>query len=289
MIETLLEAPMQKLETTAPAKLNLTLDITGHAPNGYHTLDMVMQTISLCDTVTLEQAGDIELICPDWLPKGPKNLAYRGAQTLRDYAGVQRGVVITLEKMIPAQAGMGGGSADAAAVLAGLNELWGLGLTVEELRSIGLQLGSDVPFAIGGGIARVRGVGEIVEPIQNGKPLWYLLAKPVGGVGTAEAYRRYDEQGAGLRPQTERFIGALAAGDIEGMARYGGNALEKAAVSLQQPVGDLIAQMKAAGTGYCAMTGSGAAVFAVFENEKDARAAEKRLGTVFWSAVARSC
>jgi 4-diphosphocytidyl-2-C-methyl-D-erythritol kinase len=279
---------MNELVLYAPAKLNLTLDITGIAPNGYHTLDMVMQTISLFDTITLSLSDHIELACPPWLPNGPKNLAFRAAEKLCEAAGVQKGALITLEKQIPAQAGMGGGSADAAAVLIGLNALWELGLTIEELRAIGLKLGSDVPFAIGGGTARVRGVGEAVEPIEGYRPLWYLLAKPEGGVGTAEAYKLYDEVGAVRRPQTERFIEALRAGDIEAMARYGGNALEKAAIELLPPVGDLIRVMKTTGAGYCAMTGSGAAVFAAFESEADARAAQKALGEVFWSAVARS-
>jgi 4-diphosphocytidyl-2-C-methyl-D-erythritol kinase len=285
---------VQKLIIQAPAKLNLTLDITGLAPNGYHTLDMVMQTVSLYDTVTLEPADELALVCPDWLPNGPKNLAFLAAQRLREATGIRMGALITLGKNIPAEAGLGGGSADAAAVLKGLNEFWRLRLTADRLRNIGLGLGSDVPFALVGGAARVRGTGEIIEPIEirsvtplQSPPLWFLLAKPVGGVGTAEAYRLFDRIGAGKRPQTERFIEAFAARDIEGMARYGGNALEKAAVELLPAVGEVLEKMRMAGTAYCAMTGSGSAVFGVFQTEAEAGNACERLKD-YWTAVVHS-
>lgn len=278
----------QRITLHAPAKLNLTLDITGLAPNGYHTLDMVMHTVSLCDMVTVEPMDEIQLVCPDWLPHGPKNLAWRAAELLRAHAGEARGARITLEKRIPAQAGMGGGSADAAAVLKGLNELWGLGLTVGELCAIGLALGSDVPFAVAGGTARVRGVGEEIEPIHGVKPLWFLLAKPDGGVGTAEAYRLYDEIGAAARPDNDRFAEALQCGDFGGMARFGGNALEKAAMELLPAIEELLAMVRRTGAPYAAMTGSGAAVFAVFETEGEAMRAKEKMGGKPWLAVAHS-
>jgi 4-diphosphocytidyl-2-C-methyl-D-erythritol kinase len=281
---------MQKLVIQAPAKLNLTIDITGLAPNGCHALDMVMQTISLCDSVTLGPSDELSLACPPWLPTGPKNLAFLAAQRLREYAGIYAGALITLEKNIPAEAGLGGGSADAAAVLKGLNGLWGLGLAADELRKIGIGLGSDVPFALAGGAARVKGTGEIIEPIEikGAKPLWFLLAKPAGGVRTAEAYKLFDRVGVDKRPQNERFIEALKEKDIEGMARHGGNALEKAAVQILPEIGELLKKMKAAGTGYCAVTGSGSAVFGVFENENEARNAQEILAGIPWTAVACS-
>ena len=283
----------QNLKLDAPAKLNLTLDVTGLAPNGYHTLDMVMHTVSLCDTVILEPSGS-ELtghVCPPGLPYGEKNLAFRAAVELCRHGNVDRWAIITLEKRIPTEAGLGGGSADAAAVLRGLNALWGLGLSADELRGIGLKLGSDVPFAIAGGTARVRGVGEMIEPIEQDEakhPLWFLLAKPAGGVNTAAAYRLYDAVGAGRRPDTGRFIEALKSRDVEGMARFGGNALEKAAVEMLPAVGELIIRMKRTGTSYAAMTGSGAAVFGVYDSERDAERAREKLGGDCWSAVARS-
>lgn len=279
---------MQKLTLSAPAKLNLALDVVGAAPDGYHALDMVMQAVSLCDTVTLEEAEEIGLDCPDWLPAGPGNLAWRAAERLRDFSGVRKGARITLEKRIPAQAGLGGGSADAAAVLKGLNTLWELGLNEGELLRVGLTLGADVPFALTGGTARVRGVGEEIEPITGVKPLWFVLAKPAGGVGTAEAYRMYDEEGAGARPAIGPFIGALQKGNAGGMALFGGNALERAAAGLLPAIGELLEKIRAAGTAYAAMTGSGSAVFGVFQTESEAIAAKEKLSDIPWTAIARS-
>ncbi len=279
---------MATITRLAPAKLNLTLDVTGFAPNGYHALDMVMHTVSLCDTVTVEDADDLTLHCPQWLPAGPGNLAWKAADRLRQAAGVERGASITLEKRIPAQAGMGGGSADAAAVLLALNDLWGLAWPVERLAEVGVTLGADVPFALWGGTARVTGIGERVEPLTPAQPLWFVLAKPEGGVDTAACYRRYDELGAERRPVNDRFVPALLAGDLIAMARWGGNALEPAAVALLPAVGELLARLAACGGAYTAMTGSGAAVFSAFASEEEARRALAALGPVPWSAVARS-
>jgi 4-diphosphocytidyl-2-C-methyl-D-erythritol kinase len=281
---------MRKLELKAPAKLNLTLDVTGPAPNGYHTLDMVMHSVSLFDTVTLELCDEVLLDGPSWLPSDERNIAFLAATRLRERAGTRAGARITLEKNIPVQAGLGGGSADAAAVLKGLNQLWGLGLRPEELREIGLGLGSDVPFMLSGGTARVRGLGETIEPIEiKGAKPWYLLAKPEGGVGTADAYKLYDSLGAGRRPDNDAFIAALQSGDVEGMAEYGGNALEKAAIRILPEIGELIKKLKETGAGHCAMTGSGSAAFGVFHAETDAIQAQGKLNKTYWTAVAHSC
>ncbi len=277
---------MRAVTVPAYAKLNLTLGITGLAPNGYHTLDMVMHTVSLSDTVTLTEADSISLDCPSWLPQGPSNLAWRAADALRASAGLDRGAVIRIEKRIPAEAGLGGGSADAAAVLKGLNELWGLGLSVEELCKIGLALGSDVPFAVTGGTARVRGVGDLLEPVSDTPRLWFALAKPEGGVGTAQAYRRFDAVGSDARPQAEPFIRAMQAGDIDRMAYFGGNALERAAVELLPAIRPLLDAMRARAR-YGAMTGSGAAVFGVFDSEKEASDALDGIDAP-WKAIACS-
>ncbi len=281
---------MPALTLQAHAKLNLSLDITGIAPNGYHLLDMVMHTISLCDTVTLDAAAGLTLDAPAWMPQGEDNLMMRAALSLQRAAGLQAGARMTLTKRIPAQAGMGGGSADAAAVLRGLNELWGLRWPMDRLCEIGLRLGSDVPFALRGGTARVRGVGEIIEPVNDAAALWFALAMPSGGgVDTAVCYRRYDEKGAAnRRPNTDALIAALCRGDLPAMAATGGNALERAAVSLQGGIGDLLEQFRQGGAAFYAMTGSGAAVFAAFGDEESARRAVASLRGAAWSAVARS-
>ncbi len=280
---------MPALTLQAHAKLNLSLDITGIAPNGYHLLDMVMHTISLCDTVTLDAATELTLDAPAWMPQGEDNLMMRAALSLRRAADMQTGAHMALTKRIPAQAGMGGGSADAAAVLRGLNELWGLHWPMDRLCELGLRLGSDVPFALRGGTARVRGVGEIIEPVNDAAALWFALAMPDGGgVDTAACYRRYDEMGAECRPNTDALIDALCKGDLPAMAAASGNALQRAAVSLQGGIGGLLEQFRQGGAAFYAMTGSGAAVFAAFGDEESARRAVASLRGAAWSAVARS-
>ena len=151
----------------ANAKINWTLDIVGVRADGYHLLDMLMQSISLHDTLTLEPAEDVTFSADGAtrVPQDESNLALRAALALRRHTGTERGATIHLHKRIPSGAGLGGGSADAAAVLHGLNALWELNLPMETLRQIGLTLGADVPFCLMGGLAHVRGIGEVIEPL----------------------------------------------------------------------------------------------------------------------------
>lgn len=279
---------MPSMTLQAHAKLNLSLDITGTAPNGYHTLDMVMQTISLCDTMTLEAAQVLTLAAPHHLPQGEDNLMVRAALMLRQAAGIRAGAHMTLKKNIPSQAGMGGGSADAAAVLRGLNRLWGLDWSMERLCEVGLQLGSDVPFALRGCTARVRGIGDRIEPVTGAAQLWFALAMPEGGVNTGACYRRYDELGAGQRPDNDELLAALCRGDLAAMAKHDGNALQRAAISLNPGIEELLEQFRALDVPLCAMTGSGAAVYAICENEAAAKEACSALKGAAWSAVAYS-
>jgi 4-diphosphocytidyl-2-C-methyl-D-erythritol kinase len=172
------------LEALAPAKLNLTLEITGRRPDGYHAIVSVMQTLDLCDRVRVSEAAGLELAVAGEAARGvpgegPGNLAFAAAQALAkaaDDAGL--GARIELEKRIPAGMGLGGGSADAAAVLRALNRLWGLGFSVERLCEVGARLGSDVPFCVVGGSALVTGVGERVEPLPDMAPMALTLFMP---------------------------------------------------------------------------------------------------------------
>lgn len=162
----------------AHAKINLTLEILGKRHDGYHNLVSVMQTVELHDTVTLEQAGDISLECSDPALGGDDNLALTAARMMREVAGAGLGVHIRLDKRIPAAAGLGGGSSDAAAVLRGLNRLWHAGLTGGELASLALTLGSDVPYLLRGGTALVQGRGDDVAPLPNAAMEWIVILSP---------------------------------------------------------------------------------------------------------------
>ena len=166
----------------ARAKINWSLDITGRREDGYHLMDMLMQPVTLHDIVTIEKAEEVTLTTSGslLLPPSEDHLALRAARALQKHTGCSLGASIHVEKHIPVGAGMGGGSADAAAVLHGLNALWQLNLTQQELEAIGLTLGADVPFCLRGGLTRTTGIGEIMQPLPCTRswPLWWRGMMP---------------------------------------------------------------------------------------------------------------
>lgn len=267
---------MKRLTVPAPAKLNLSLDIVGVREDGYHLLRMIMQTIDLCDQIVLERADEISLTCnlPE-LPCDERNLAVRAAHAFFERTGLPGGVRMTLDKNIPHGAGMGGGSADAAAVLKGLNELCGTDLSQQELCEIGLRLGADVPFCIVGGTQLAEGVGERLTPLPPLPDCFLLVAKPEQGVSTPEAYHAYDRLTDVLHPDTAELTGLLSRGDLSGFCARMENVLEPA-VSLPE-IQQIRAEMLAAGVLGSRMTGSGSAVFGVFTQEQPALVCKKNL------------
>ena len=164
------------LTINANAKINLYLEITGTLENGYHALSMIMQSISLCDTLRIAQAEDLCVHCPG-VPQ-EQNSAFRAAQLFFEAAGLAGGAHIEIAKRIPSQAGLGGGSADAAAALLGLNALYGNPLGSGELARIAVQIGADVPFFLKGGCQQCQGIGEVLTPLENALCPYYLVIQP---------------------------------------------------------------------------------------------------------------
>ena len=267
----------------AYAKLNLTLDIVGLLPNGYHAMDMLMQSISLHDTLCLERAEELSLRVEGGnLPVVPENLVLRAARLLQEQTGCRQGVRARLVKRIPIEAGLGGGSADAAAALVGLNELWGLGLSQEALLELGGRLGADVPFCIRGGTARATGSGTTLQPLSRSLPLHFALCQPCAGLPTKAVFRAYDE--AAFRPRkrfTPSALEALANADLHGLGPALGNGLEPAACALEGGVLRGLKTLEDLGALAARMSGSGSAVFGLFEDEDCARAAAARLADAF--------
>ena len=181
-----------KLKIQARAKINWTLDVVGTLPNGYHDLDMLMQSVTLCDQMTMEEAPQLSLYVRAqgraFVPADGNNLVLKAAAALQAATGCTRGARITLKKYIPVAAGMGGGSSDAAAALVGLNRLWGLGLSADRLEEIGLTVGADVPFCIRGGLQRAQGVGEKLTPLEMKKPLYLVAFQPCRGLSTKDVF-----------------------------------------------------------------------------------------------------
>ena len=267
---------MKQVTVLAPAKLNLALDVVGLLPNGYHDLDMVMQTITLYERLTLRRAEEVRLHLPgSWVPVNEKNTAVKAARAFFRYTGLAGGVEMEIEKHIPVRAGMAGGSADAAGVLVGLNALYEARLSTSELCALGAGIGADVPFALMGGTCRVQGVGDFLKALPPCPPCWFVVAMPSVGVSTPEAFARYDQMGSPIHPDLAAQEAAIRAGDLAALCAASGNALEHCSGAKETP--HIRAILDEQGALASLMTGSGAAVFGVFDSEAKAQAARAAL------------
>ena len=263
---------MKQVTVLAPAKLNLALDVVGLLPNGYHDLDMVMQTITLYERLTLRRAEEVQLRLPgSWVPVNEKNTAVKAARAFFRYTGLAGGVDMEIEKHIPVRAGMAGGSADAAGVLVGLNALYEARLSTSELCALGAGIGADVPFALMGGTCRVQGVGDLLKALPPVPDCWFTVVMPDYGVSTPEAFAAYDTVGSSIHPDCEAQEAAIRAGDLDAVCAAAGNALEECSGAKDNEA--IKALLRAHGAVTALMTGSGAAVFGVFRDEAAARAA----------------
>ena len=280
------------MRVEARAKINWSLNITGQREDGYHLMDMLMQPVTLSDTVTLLPADALTLTTGGHpvIPADEHNLAWRAAAALREATGYPGGAAIHVEKRIPAGAGMGGGSADAAAVLAGLNRLWGLGLNQQELERIGLSLGADVPFCLRGGLTRTTGIGEIMEAVPCGRDYELVVIQPCEGLATGTVFRAYHTQERVAHPDTDAAQQAMAVGDTAQLARSLGNVLQPVSEAMRPAIREAVEALSNSGAAIAMMTGSGSAVFGVFEHADAADRACNALGDR-WKEIwrCRSC
>lgn len=266
---------MRAVTRTAPAKINLGLDIIGTRADGYHLLETVFQAVSIADTVTvaLTESPEITLTCDvSAVPCSPKNIAWKAAQRYREAAGLQSGVQIQILKRIPMEAGMGGGSTDGAAVLLALQGLTGNALPQEKLLEIAVSLGADVPFFLYGGTAYGACIGEKLEPLPLFSTDCLVIAKGTAGVSTAQAYGAIDALQNPKHPPVQQLRKALEAGGTAAeIAPLCGNLFELA-VELEE-VQQIRSTMLEQGALCSVMTGSGAAVFGLFPNRESAESA----------------
>ncbi len=271
-----------RVSVKAAAKINLMLDIIERLPNGYHSLWMVMQSVSLYDTVAIERTGTgkIVLSCSDSrLPADETNLAFKAARAFFEATGiVNDGVAISIEKHIPFAAGLAGGSADAAATLIGLDHAYGAGLRLRALHKIGLTLGADVPFCLQGGTMLAQHIGELLTPVPELPDCFIVLAKPTQGVSTAEAYRLCDSASNLRAPDKRGMLDALLAEDLSGAARLVGNVFEQV-IDVPERI-SIKAAMREYGALGCCMSGSGPTVFGLFELEEQALACAESLRSI---------
>ena len=214
-----------RVTVLAPAKLNLALDVVGILPGGYHALDMTMQAISLYERVVIRRSPYLDLTLPGSNVKpGPGNTAIKAALAFFHYTGLLAGADITIYKNVPVRAGMAGGSADAAAVLVGLNELYGARLSMSELCALGAGIGADVPFALMGGTCRVQGLGDLIKALPPMPECWFTVVMPDYGVSTPEAFAAYDKVGSSVHPDCAAQEAAIRAGDLDAVCAAAGNA-----------------------------------------------------------------
>ncbi|MFK9094969.1 4-(cytidine 5'-diphospho)-2-C-methyl-D-erythritol kinase [Bacillus salipaludis] len=258
-----------KLLVKAPAKINLALDVLHKRTDGYHEVEMIMTTIDLADRIelTLLNQDKIHILSHNrYVPDDQRNLAYQAAQLLKERFGVKKGVLISIEKTIPVAAGLAGGSSDAAAALRGLNKLWDLGLSLDELAELGSEIGSDVSFCVYGGTALAKGRGEVITELPAPPTCWVILAKPFIGVSTAEVYRRLDVNRTN-HPDIGAMIDAIHHHDYQKVCSNVGNVLEDVTLTLHPEVAQIKEQMKRFGADAVLMSGSGPTVFGIVQHD----------------------
>ncbi len=273
---------MSYLEIPAYAKINLSLDVIRKRDDGYHDVKMIMQTVSLHDTVCLDtsDAKGIRLECGSrWVPENRTNTAWKAAELMMDSYGIKSGLRIRIIKRIPVAAGLAGGSADAAAVLRGINELFSLGLDNDELRKLGKRIGADVPYCIEGGTRLAEGIGEVLSPLPDFSGIDAVIIKPDIGVSTPWVYRNLDlsEITEHHRPDTNRIIELLHKSDATGVAAEMKNVLELVTLSRYGKVRHAKYCMAESGAAGSIMSGSGPSVFGLFTDRGTAEEAFETL------------
>jgi 4-diphosphocytidyl-2-C-methyl-D-erythritol kinase len=276
---------MREIRLRAFAKVNYALDVLGLRADGYHEIRTVMQSISLSDEVWIERITEgFELSFePEETDLGPpeRNTAYvtwKLLQSLTDEALPAR---VMLRKRVPVGAGLGGGSADAAAVLVGLNEMFGLGLRVDELREVGAKIGADVPFCISGGTALGEGVGEVLTLLPGPPAHHQVLAKPARSADTGKIYRAHDAAKTESSRSVEPVVSALQSKNLPTLAAAAGNDLASVTRSLVPDVAVLEQMLVASGALGASMSGSGTAVYGIFEDEAAAESAKATVDAPF--------
>ena len=269
------------MKIRAYAKINLTLDITSKRDDGYHDVKMIMQEISLYDTIDIERSDDIEIECNiPYIPCDERNLAYKAVLEFNKYTNKNAGAKIYINKIIPSGAGLGGGSSDAAAVVKALDKLYNTNLTERDKMNICEKLGSDVPFFILGGTCLAEGRGEILTKLPSIPKCYVLLAKPSFSVSTKIAYQNFDITKLKRHPETDAAIEALKSGDIVLLAEKMKNVLEPPVVNQYPKIKILKYEIKKGCALNSIMTGSGSTVFGIFDSYAKASLCREKMRNI---------
>lgn len=273
---------IRHLELKAYGKINLGLDVVRRREDGYHEVRMIMQTVRVYDAIELNRTEEEGIRLSTnlyYLPDNENNLGYRAAKLLMDEFGIRDGVEIKMKKFIPVAAGMAGGSSDAAAVLFGINKMFGLGLSKQELMERGVRLGADVPYCIMRGTALSEGIGEILTPLPPMPQCRVLIAKPAVSVSTKHVYEilNLPSLGAEAHPDIDAMRAAIEKKDLSGVVSQLGNVLETVTIPENPVIQTLKDKMMEMGADGSLMSGSGPTVFGLFTNQTAAQAAYEEL------------
>jgi 4-diphosphocytidyl-2-C-methyl-D-erythritol kinase len=275
---------MNSVKLIARGKINLSLDVLAKRPDNYHELKMIMQTIDICDTVTLESTkGGIEVSCNNrWVPCGPGNIAYKAAELLKSKYAINSGVRITIDKRIPVAAGLAGGSSDAAAVIKGMNLLFSLGLGDVELMDTGKVIGADVPYCIKGGTMLAEGIGEILTSLKPLGRVDIVLIKPKIGLSTAWVYKNLNISEIADRPDTGMLIQAISNSNVSTLAKNMKNVLETVSIRKHEIIKKAKERLLELGALGSMMSGSGPTVFGIFSDRPSAERAFNAAKDSMW-------
>lgn len=267
------------MQIKARAKINWALNVLSKRPDGYHDLDMLNQRLRLADDVLLAPAQDIALTVTGsgTVPAGPDNLAWQAASLMQALHPRSVGVQIALDKRIPSGAGLGGGSADAAAVMLGLNKLWGLNMSLIELRILGASLGADLPYCLAGGFARVGGTGDVIAPVWGAAELPLVLIQPRETLSTKRVFQHFGTCMPGVPADIPGTIWALRQNRLDSLPLYARNQLQPAAISLCPAIQDAIDALYAHQAVFAQMSGAGSLVYGVYQDIQAALKAEEAL------------
>lgn len=270
---------MKKVVTKSFAKINLSLDVLGRLENGYHEVQMVMQTVSVFDLITVSKIKNgIELSTNlPYLPIDQNNIAYKAAEEFFNYTGIKEGVSIDISKRIPVGAGLAGGSSNASAVLKAMNKLFGTGLSLKELCSIGVKLGADVPYCVLGGTRLAEGIGEKLSSLPKLPKCSIVLVKPSFSISTKSVYEKIDSCIDFKRPHTKNLIQGLHESNLDMIADSMGNVLEEVSLTEHPILQDVKDELYRLGAIRAQMSGSGPTVFGIFRTYDEARNAKKQL------------
>lgn len=268
---------MDQITRKAYGKINLGLDVLSKRPDGYHELKMVMQTVEIYDVLTFQKNEGSIRISTDHkeLPEDKGNLIYQAAELIRETYGISEGVTITLQKNIPIAAGMAGGSSDAAAVFHGMNELFGLSMSLSDMKKLGVRIGADVPYCIMGGSALSEGIGEILTPLPAPPKAHLLIVKPDINVSTGFVFKNLQVDTLLFHPDIDGMVRSLKEGDLRGITDRMGNVLETVTMKRYPVIGRIKEEMINQGAENALMSGSGPTVFGIYREEETAKKAER--------------